>query len=102
MSCRASGQLSPATAAAAEAAFLAACEAGDVAAVEEALRGGVHAGHQEVEHGRSGLMLAAGGGHLDTVALLLGRGAPWNALDRQGRSAGDYAVVRRTTPPLDA
>lgn len=38
------------------------------------------------------LMAAAGAGHADTVQLLLEEGAPWNAVDREHRCAGDYAV----------
>lgn len=37
-------------------------------------------------------MVAAGGGHLEVVVLLLQGGAPWNALDKRGRCAGEYAV----------
>ena len=38
------------------------------------------------------LMAAAGAGHADVVRLLLEEGAPWNAVDREHRCAGDYAA----------
>jgi protein arginine N-methyltransferase 2 len=37
-------------------------------------------------------MLAAGNGHSEIVELLLQNGAPWNAVDRQGLCAGQYAL----------
>lgn len=37
-------------------------------------------------------MHAAQGGNLAIVRALLTAGAPWNALDRQGRCAGEYAM----------
>ena len=44
------------------------------------------------ETGQSALMLAAHHGHVGLVKNLLSLGAPWNALDRQGKCAGNYAV----------
>jgi type IV protein arginine methyltransferase len=38
-------------------------------------------------------MHSAQGGHLAIVRALLAAGAPWNALDRQGRCAGEYAMA---------
>lgn len=52
--------------------------------------------------GVSALMRAAGAGSLDCVRLLLDRGAPWNALDRQGRCAGEYAVEAGSQACVDA
>lgn len=37
-------------------------------------------------------MRAAQAGSLDAVKYLLGKGAPWNALDRAGACAGEYAL----------
>ena len=37
-------------------------------------------------------MAAAEKGHLDICNLLLEHGAPWNAVDRRGRCAGNYAT----------
>ena len=38
-------------------------------------------------------MHAAGGGHLEIVRTRLAAGAPWNALDRSGKGAGEYAMM---------
>ena len=54
--------------------------------------GAAPAAYQEEETGASALMAAAGGGSLRVCAALLEAGAPWNALDRRGRCAGEYAV----------
>ena len=59
--------------------------------VVELLKKGAEVGFQEEEEGKSALMLAAEQGHADTVEALLERGAPWNALDRKGQCAGQYA-----------
>ena len=72
--------------------LLSAAEAGDTATVDRLLTAGVPAYTQEDTHGASCLMLAARGGHGDVVELLLAAGAPWNAIDRQGRCAGNYAL----------
>ena len=47
--------------------------------------------HMQDEEGKSLLMLAAGAGHEGVVTQLLEAGAPWNAVDRNGDCAGDYA-----------
>jgi len=47
---------------------------------------------QDESTGRSPLMAAAEKGHLDICNLLLEHGAPWNAVDRRGRCAGNYAT----------
>lgn len=41
--------------------------------------------------GQSPLMTAAKAGHTEVCRLLLEHGAPWNALDRKGKCAGNYA-----------
>lgn len=43
--------------------------------------------------GQSALMAAAALGATDAVEALLEAGAPWNAIDRQGRCAGDFAMA---------
>ena len=49
------------------------------------------AAQQDPESGLSPLMLAAQNGHLDICRILLDAGAPWNALDRYGKCAGNWA-----------
>ena len=47
-------------------------------------------------------MRAACAGSLACVSLLLERGAPWNALDRAGRCAGEYAMEASSQGCCDA
>ena len=47
---------------------------------------------QDLTTGCSPLMLAAQHGHLAICAALLEAGAPWNAVDRYGQCAGNYAT----------
>ena len=75
------------------AALLAACRSGDFAAAKTALKAGAEAHYQDAESGTSGLMAAAGGNHAELVELMLQRGAPWNAVDRRGKCAGQYALA---------
>ena len=56
------------------------------------LKRGAAASFQRDSDGASALMLAAGAGAGELVATLLMYGAPWNALDRSGRCAGQYAL----------
>lgn len=48
---------------------------------------------QDPQTGMSVLMAAAGSGHIEIVRYLLDQGAPWNAVDRKYRCAGDYAAM---------
>lgn len=48
---------------------------------------------QDSQTGMSVLMAAAGAGHAEVVRYLLDEGAPWNAVDRRYRCAGDYAAM---------
>ena len=75
-----------------EADLHAACLAGDVEAVRQLLAAGIPAYSQDEEDGVSVLMRAAGAGQGEIVSMLLGAGAPWNALDRQGCCAGNHAL----------
>lgn len=45
-------------------------------------------------------MHAARGGHLGVVRALLAAGAPWNALDRQRKCAGEYAMASMAGPEV--
>lgn len=47
---------------------------------------------QDDETGQSVLMAAAAAGATEAVEALLEAGAPWNAIDRRGRCAGDFAM----------
>jgi len=48
---------------------------------------------QDEATGTSPLMAAAALGDTASVEALLAAGAPWNALDRRGRCAGDCAMA---------
>ena len=72
--------------------LLAAASSGDTASVESLLAGGCDPCFQEDEGGCSPLMLAAAAGHAPIVRALLAAGAPWNAVDRRGRCAGNHAL----------
>lgn len=50
------------------------------------------AAQQTPTSGQSPLMVAAQHGHVDICQLLLDAGAPWNAVDRYGKCAGDFAT----------
>jgi FOG: Ankyrin repeat len=50
---------------------------------------------QDENTGISPLMAAADAGHLDLCRILLEYGAPWNAVDRRGKCAGNYATERQ-------
>jgi hypothetical protein len=72
--------------------LMAAVMAMDVDVAKKLLLSGAPSSHQDEATGSSALMLAAGTGSLAMVSLLLSNGAPWNALDRRGKCAGEYAV----------
>ena len=72
--------------------LLAAVEKGSLKDVKSSLKAGADAFFQEESSGRSVLMLAASKGAKEIVQELLRQGAPWNALDRSGRCAGEYAI----------
>ncbi len=74
-------------------ALLAACQGGDWATAQQLLAQGAPAYYQEEAGGTSCLMHAAQGAHLEIVQALLAASAPWNALDRQGKCAGEYAMA---------
>jgi protein arginine N-methyltransferase 2 len=53
----------------------------------------LYACQQDDATGISPLMAASKGGHLPIAQFLLDQGAPWNAIDRQGQCAGNYATL---------
>jgi protein arginine N-methyltransferase 2 len=67
-------------------------QAADEPGVRRALDAGADPASFVEATGESALMLAAKRGLVDAATVLLRAGAPWNALDRYGRCAGDYAV----------
>jgi protein arginine N-methyltransferase 2 len=77
-----------------------ACERGDLGLVQSMLSkskqtcdcGNVSASLQDDKTGFSPLMMAAKNGHLQICHLLLENGAPWNAIDRNGKCAGNFAT----------
>lgn len=50
------------------------------------------AAQQSPATGLSPLMMASKGGHVEVCRALLDAGAPWNAVDRTGKCAGNYAT----------
>ena len=50
------------------------------------------AAQQDPITGLSPLMVASQNGHIDICQALLDVGAPWNAVDRHGKCAGDHAT----------
>ena len=70
-----------------------ACDALNFPQIEELLNENVvYASQQDESTGYSPLMAASKAGHLPLVQKLLELGAPWNAIDRQGQCAGNYAT----------
>ena len=78
------------------AAMLAACASGNLSDVKSLLdqssNSQLTASLQDESTGQSPLMAAAEKGHIGICNLLLEQGAPWNAVDRQGQCAGNYAT----------
>ena len=73
-----------------------ACRLGNISLVKSILKkkeeDDFPASKQDPQTGMSPLMAAAKGGHLKVCETLLAAGAPWNALDRNGMCAGNYAT----------
>lgn len=83
-------------------AMLQACADGNIplvqSMIEESLQHSIPpliASLQDENTGISPLMAAADAGHLDLCRILLEYGAPWNAVDRRGKCAGNYATERQ-------
>lgn len=79
------------TLSAAESRLLECAAAGDTAGVVASVKD-VPVHFQDPVTGESALMKAAAGGHDELVSELLQRGAPWNAVDRNGMCAGEHAL----------
>jgi len=77
--------------------FIDAAERGDVAALDAMILGGAEL-NQADSGGRTALMAAAAGGHIDAVFTLLNAGADAELRDATRRSARDYALARYDEP----
>lgn len=80
-------------------AFMKACATGDHTTLKSLLNSTpdpttrrLLSAQQDTTSGKSPLILAATHGHFDICETLLQEGAPWNALDRFGKCAGNYAT----------
>ena len=77
-----------------------AAEGGDTGAMSLLLRKSEEDGliaepfYQQNCDGKSVLMASAASGVAEAVELLIAKGAPWNAIDRSGKCAGEYAIAR--------
>ena len=78
------------------AAMIAACSSGNISLVKSLLdqssNSQLTVSLQDESTGESPLMVCAEKGHADICTLLLEQGAPWNAVDRKGQCAGNYAT----------
>jgi len=70
--------------------------------VRQCLENGADPTWQDQETGESVLMTASRLGLADAVPALLAAGAPWNAIDRHGKCAGDYAIAAGHQVIVDA
>jgi hypothetical protein len=71
-----------------------AAAAGEVAEINALVEAGADPSYQEDTEGVSPLMRAAEHGHLDAVVALMEGGAPWNAQDTEGYTAGGWGRGR--------
>lgn len=70
-----------------------ACGSGDMATIQELVQQDpLYVSQQDFETGLSPLMAAAKSGNALLCQQLLDQGAPWNAVDRQGQCAGNFAT----------
>jgi protein arginine N-methyltransferase 2 len=81
--------------------LITALQQGDEYGVRLAVAANEDVTYQDFTTGKSCLMFAAEKGMADSVQVLLDAGAPWNALDRNGRCAGDYAVLNNNQIIVD-
>ena len=74
-------------------AMIEACGKGNISVIEQLVQeNGLYACQQDETTGQSPLMAAAAVGNGGLCQSLLEMGAPWNAVDRHGRCAGNYAT----------
>ena len=70
-----------------------ACSVGDLSTIQDLVQQhNIYVAQQDLETGTSPLMAAAKVGNVTLCQMLLEAGAPWNAIDRQGQCAGNYAT----------
>lgn len=70
-----------------------ACATGDLPTIQQLVQqDSLYVAQQDFETGLSPLMAAAKVGNVELCQQLLEGGAPWNAIDRQGQCAGNYAT----------
>lgn len=73
-----------------------ACKTGNMEVIDALVsESPTFAAQQELETGQSPLMVAASYGNGNLCQYLLEAGAPWNAIDRQGQCAGNYATANQ-------
>jgi len=73
--------------------MLDACSKGDMPTIQQCIAANqIYACQQDETTGQSPLMVASARGNLQLVQNLLELGAPWNAVDRNGQCAGNYAT----------
>ena len=80
--------------------LLKACESGSDSEIDALVASGADPAYQNAE-GVSGLMLAAENGHFEIVHKLLDLGAPWNAQDKEGYCAGEYASASKRSEVVE-
>ena len=74
-------------------AMISACFMGDLSVIQALVaENSIYACQQDFETGQSPLMIAASTGNGALCQYLLEQGAPWNAVDRNGDCAGNYAT----------
>lgn len=74
-------------------AMIEASSKGDVPKVKSLIgTNNIYACQQDENTGQSPLIAAAAAGHMEIVKILLEAGAPWNAVDKKGQCAGNFAT----------
>lgn len=74
-------------------AMIDACANGNLPVIQQLVsENALYVCQQDLETGLSPIMTAAKSGNVQLCQQLLDQGAPWNAVDRQGQCAGNYAT----------